>query len=182
MDKTTTLTISVVSSIGVPHYLVVKHGVLESVANSYIPLLQMLNCRISLDSSPKIFSLTIHEPNLIAAELIIYNNRYLKSLGMSELDLAAPAIEPGDPLFWELFDVTNTILVKYMFSNFSNEELQVKYECSEATLTRRINAQLEVIKIKYPSEKINNRKQLKIFGISIGVRTTILCTTCGQKL
>ena len=178
--KTTNLTITVFSPQGVPHYEIIKRGITMKEVDGYIALLRFLRYKHKIDDGVTSFLITLKEPDLMAAEIIIYNNCFLRAFGISEIDVVIPALQLGDSMFWDLFEVIEYPFVNKLFSNATNKELEKYYKCSDSTLTRRTKNVFERVRFKYPQEKFKNRKQFILFGLKFGVCVEVRCKTCRQ--
>ena len=138
-NDTITLTIIVLSHNGEPHYKVVKFYCTILEVDGYIALLRFLGYNYSTEKVGKTFTITIPEPKLIPAELIIYNKRYMSAFDISEANVVLPAIQMGDQLFWANYEAVDFPLIKKIWSKFSNSKLEKQLGYTEPTLAREIS-------------------------------------------
>ena len=178
--ETTTLKIMVLSPFGIPRYKIVLPDITMDIARSHLKLLETLHYDFECAFKSGNFLLIIKEPDLMAAEIIVYNSRYFEAFGISEFDKIEMVL-PGDPMFWDSFNETEIVYVNHLLSNFKSSELEKIYNCEESTITRRSKEILSIVKIKYPKENLINRNQFKKFAIRIGVYVEVRCSECNQK-
>ena len=179
-NDTITLTIIVLSHNGEPHYKVVKFYCTILEVDGYIALLRFLGYNYSTEKVGKTFTITIPEPNLKPAKLIIYNNKYLSDFSISETDSVHPPIQMGDPMFWDSYAKADFAFIKKIWSKSSNPELEKFYDFSEAKMARELFRIIDIARPKYPNEQMKNRKQFTAFAVKIGVFVEVKCKNCGQ--
>ena len=180
--KTTNLTITVLSPRGIPHYKIIKRGIAREVVDGYIAKLKFLRYKHIIDDDITKYSITIKEPDWVAAEIIIYNNGYMSAFGISEADVVIAPPQMGDAMFWDLFNDVQTEFVIRILGRWSNAELEKFYTYSDSTLTRRINTIFDMVRVKYPLGIFKNRKHFIVFGLKLGVCVEVRCKTCRQVL
>ena len=182
ITTSTTLTITVLNAQGETHYLLIKKDIEMNDILVYIRFLSSLRCNYEYKEKGVASSLTIHEPNLIALEIIVFNNTYFLELGISENDLFIKLPPAGDPVFWSIFNPEERILIQHFFSRLSKAEIGKIYIVGDKRIQARLTEMLLLIKVKYPDEKLKNRKQLIQLGIDLGVHSEERCVNCNQVL
>lgn len=180
-EQIITFTVSVLSPFGVPHYFKKYENVTFGEARRFRYLLETLDYGFHTDTSAKLFSIIINEPNLHAADIVLYNKEYFEVFGISELNKVI-AQETGNPLFWEQFDATETTFVHHLLSNATSIALESTYFCSESVITRKTKEIYTLVEFKNKGLKIKSRKQFKAFAIEIGVLVPARCSHCKQIL
>jgi len=180
--QTTTLTISVLSYLGAPHYLSVKKYMRETDIIGYVALLKSTRCHFVYSTSVNADSIIITEPNAIASEIIIHNNRYFPSMGLAESDAVLTMARPGNSAFWSYYDEHQCVLLEFLFGSKSNVQIGELYCRGEKTIEGRLNEILYIARIKYPKDNPINRKQLRALAIALGVYIPEVCSQCKQVL
>lgn len=176
------LKVEVVSPVGIIHYAIVKPNFLRTEYEKIEELIESNKCTFEHIINPIQHTLIVHEPNFSAQAIIDFNNSYFPLLGITAANLVLPVVVLPQHIFWTYFTATEIEFVKYMFSNFSNTELERIFTTSEASITRNVRTVLEIVNLKYPNCKLKNRIQFKEFGIKLGVHNEQRCTKCNQIL
>jgi len=179
-SETLQLTVRVMSPQGSEHYLL--HRSIHSLDELMGIYHHLTKHQISFEYKPGNSGLVliIKQPNYSDDELQKYNELYFSALGICELHKLKQDTTQGDGVFWTCFDEKETEFVKKMFSSKCNEELEHNCNVSEATISRQVKRILDIVNLKYPNQKLKNRRQFRLFGKSIGVYTEQICPRCGR--